>query len=428
MEIAKEIILDTIEAFLLLGTFTALFNAKTFALQNKLRSFMFLVSFVTINFFVTRTIPLGIHTFVIIIFSILLLKYITRINFKEAAITYSLFFTIIIITENIISIIIMFILREDINEMLSHNIPMDIFLVVTKVFQIALVISLSKISFLSKDNNILKKEGSLIGYLIIQMGIFSFFSATINLSFFDEKNKMLFNAIIISTYFIFVVISIKDSRERQRLIDINNRYTVQELQLKNMEEIIRIIRQEKHDYANHINVVQALCTLDKPDAIYRIKEYVSTISDVIHKSFTYLSTGNDYVDAILSIKNNYAIQNSINFSVEINEPLNTLEIKQDQLISIVSNLVDNAFDALNSKENCEEKTVKVSTFIADGIYCIEVSNNGKVIPLCNVNKLFEKGYTTKVNSTQDHGYGLFITKQFVENNNGYIKIYNCRKC
>jgi len=189
-----------------------------------------------------------------------------------------------------------------------------------------------------------------------------------------------------------------------------------------MDEIISIIRQEKHDFANHINVIQALCCLEKPDTIESIKKYLFTLSNGIHSSFKYLYTGNDYIDAILSIKSNYAAINDIQFHVVINELFSTINIKQDELISIMSNLVDNAFEALKSKAVDEYKEIAITTYLKDKEFCIEVANNGDVIPLITVTKIFDRGYSTKTNKGKDHGYGLFITRQFVEHNNGVITV------
>ena len=223
-------------------------------------------------------------------------------------------------------------------------------------------------------------------------------------------------------YVIFIIMAIKDSKERERLIDINSRYTIQGSQIKNMEEIISIIRQEKHDFANHINVIQALCSLEKPNITERIKEYVETISEGLHSSFKYLNTGNDYIDAILSIKSNYAVTNNIKFDVTINESFSKINIKQDELISIISNLVDNAFEALISRSSDENKEISITTYLKDKDFCIEVANNGDVIPLIIVTKIFDKGYSTKINQGEDHGYGLFIIRQFIEKNNGVITV------
>lgn len=422
MDILKELLVDIIEAFLLLRIFSIVYNETNFIAKNKIRTVMFYILFILGNFCSTTVILLVYHTFIIVIFSIVLLKYITKITFFEATVTYSLFFTIIATVETLILLIEMLIFNIDLNHIMTNRIYMNLFLFTTKALQITIVVALYKVKISFAKSILFKKESSLISYLILQMGTLSFLGFYFNFSIFDKDNMKLYNIILIIVFCVFIIIAIKDSKEREKLIDINNRYTVQEGQIKSMEEIISIVRQEKHDFANHINVVQALCCLEKPNTIECIKEYVATISEGLHSSFKYLNTGNDYIDAILSIKSNYAVTNNIQFNVTINEPFSKINIKQDELISIVSNLVDNAFEALKLKAVDEYKEISITTYLKDKEFCIEVADNGDAIPLIIVTKIFDKGYSTKINQGEDHGYGLFITRQFVEQNNGVITV------
>ena len=188
-----------------------------------------------------------------------------------------------------------------------------------------------------------------------------------------------------------------------------------------MEEIIKIIRQEKHDFANHINVIQGLCLLNKPDTVEKIDSYVRKISGTIHASFRYLNTGNDYIDGMLSIKNNYAMKNNIDFKAIIDEPFSSIKIREDELISIMSNLIDNAFEAF-TKSDVGNKEISITTFKEDTNFCIEIADNGDVIPENIIEKIFNRGFSTKVKQNDLHGFGLYITKQLVEKNNGTISV------
>ena len=188
-----------------------------------------------------------------------------------------------------------------------------------------------------------------------------------------------------------------------------------------MEEIIKIIRQEKHDFANHINVIQGLCLLNKPDTVEKIDSYVRKISGTIHASFRYLNTGNDYIDGMLSIKNNYAMKNNIDFKAIIDEPFSSIKIREDELISIISNLIDNAFEAF-TKSDVGDNEISITTFKEDRNFCIEIADNGDIIPKNIIEKIFNRGFSTKVKQNDLHGFGLYITKQLVEKNNGTISV------
>ena len=70
----------------------------------------------------------------------------------------------------------------------------------------------------------------------------------------------------------------------------------------------------------------------------------------------------------------------------------------------------------------ENKKLSITTFLDNKNFCIQIADNGDGIPEEIINKIFEKGYSTKTKKKGDHGYGLYITRQLVEHNNGSISV------
>jgi two-component system, LytTR family, sensor histidine kinase AgrC len=280
-------------------------------------------------------------------------------------------------------------------------------------------LSLKKNKYFAKFR-LFQDDSILFSNLIIQIGIFSIFIFSINFGIFDIKNTRIYNIIIFSIYFLFLVFELKELKEYQKIVNTEAKYKIQESQIKNMTEIIRIIRQEKHDFANHINVIWGLCLLNKEDTVEKIKNYVSGISDSVHSSFKFIETGNDYLNGLISIKNNYAANNNIAFDIFIEEPFSSLKINENELISIVSNLIDNAFESFQIKSDIKNKEISMCTFIEDNKFYIEIGDNGDMIPKNIQDKIFQRGFSTKISQSSDHGFGLYITKQLVEKNNGRI--------
>ncbi|WP_259473096.1 sensor histidine kinase [Clostridium estertheticum] len=418
-----EILLDIFEALILLGTFSSLTNQKKYIVENKIRSGLFCISYTITAYLSTNYFNNDLyHTLFTIIVSILLLIFITKTNLYSSIIIFSLFFTMIFATETLIQFIEMFILKVELNQILTIYKYSLIFRVSSKLLLILVLIMISKCNIFLNKRELFNSEKSLFSKFFIELGVFSLFLLVLLFSVLDIKNNKIYDILVFSSFFMFLLIAFIHLKKNVELINISTKYKVQEYQISNMEEIINIIRQEKHDYANHINVIQALCCLNKPNTVERIKEYVSKLSDIIHLSFRYLDTGNDYLDGLLSIKNNYATQNNIDFKVLINESFSLLKIREDELISIISNIIDNAFEALMLKALDDNKEISITTFLDDNKFCIEISNNGSGIPKEIINKIFEKGYSTKTKGKGDHGYGLYITKQLVEHNNGIISV------
>ncbi|MBP2033900.1 signal transduction histidine kinase [Clostridium algifaecis] len=422
MNALREIILDCIESLLLLGIFEALYNKKKFIVKNKLRSILFCIIFVFATYWSTFNLPNAYHSLFISVFDILLLACITRIKIFTSAIILSVFIIMLSVTEYSTQTVEMFLFNINLDQIFLNPKYLATFLIISKMLQILIVLLLFKFSKYFAKFKLFQQKSILFSNLIIQAGILSLFIFSINYGIFNIKNAKIFNILIFILYFILLVMGFKELKEWEKVINIESSYKVQEHQIKNMEEIISIIRQEKHDFANHVNVIWGLCLLNKPNTVERIKNYVTGISDNIHSAFKFFNTGNEYLDGLLSIKNNYAMKNNIDFNITIDEPFSSIKIKENELISIISNLVDNAFEAFQLKANIENKKISVNTFIKDENFYVKISNNGDMIPQNIKSKIFDKGFSTKTKKSSDHGFGLYITKQLIEQNKGCITL------
>ncbi|WP_373845433.1 sensor histidine kinase [Clostridium sp.] len=420
--VIQEIIIDLIEALLLLSIFEALYDNKRFIIQNKIRTVLFFILFVFATYWSTFHMLPVYHALFLIAFDILLLACITKIRLFDSTVIVCLFFIILFSSEFFIQIIEMFILHVNLNQTFLTPRYFLIGLTMSKILQVLIVVMIFKFNSYFTKLRLFEKEGSIFANLIVELGVVTLFIFCINYSIFHIKNIQTYNIIIFIIYFIFLIAKFRSLKERQLAVNMNTNYKIQEKHIKHMEEIISIIRQEKHDFANHINVIQGLCLLNKPDTVEKIDSYVRKISDTIHSSFRHLDTGNDYIDGLLSIKNNYAVKNNIDFKVMINEPFSLLKIRQDELISIISNLVDNAFESFQLTSNIEHKEISIATFKENENFCIEIADNGDVIPENIIEKVFNKGFSTKTKQNDNHGFGLYITKQLVEKNNGTISV------
>ncbi|QCH27945.1 sensor histidine kinase [Clostridium tyrobutyricum] len=422
MPVIREIVLDSIEAVLFLMVFEILYNNKQFIKENKIKAFSFCIFYVAASYFSTFYIDKVYHTLVLSIFCILLLTCIAKIRFFISSVIFFLFISMIFITENFVEIIQMFVFNINLNQLFFNQKYLLIFVISSKLLQIFIVMIIFKLNKKFGKFNLFSHKDTVLSSLIIQVGIFGFFVFIMNFSAPNIKDSKTYNILIFILYFIFLIVELKELKNYRKYIKIESNYKIQEHQIKNMEEIISIIRQEKHDFANHINVIWGLCSLNKPNTVERIRTYVSGISDTIHSSFKYINTGNDYLDGLLSIKNNYAIKNDINFDIMIDEPFSKIKIKENELISIVSNLIDNAFEAFLFGSDIENKKITFDTFIENKKFYIEISNNADMIPKDIQDKIFNKGFSTKTKKSSDHGFGLYITKQLIEQNDGFISL------
>lgn len=420
MNFFLDITMDAIEALLLFGIFEALYDKKKFIIRHKIKSAVFFILFILITNWSTFHISKIYHSFFSSIFITLLLCYITKIRLFDAFTIFCVFIVILGVTEYLVQTLGIFIFNINVAKIYAANKYFYMFILFSKVLQIISVILLFKYNLYFKKLKLFEHEGTIFSNIIVQGGIFSLFIISINSGFLNIRNTKLYNIFIFAVYFIFLIAEFKELKKYKKVVIIESNYKVKKQQIKNMNEIIKIIRQEKLDFVTHIDSIHKLCSLNKPDASKKIKEYVSGISDTIHSSFKFFNTGNDYIDGLLSIKNNYAVKNNIDFRVIIEEPFSSINIKENELISIISNLVDNAFEAFQTKSNIQDKQISIDTYIEETNFFIEVTDNGDMVPENIQNKIFDRGFSTKLKKSSDHGFGLYITKKLVEQNNGKI--------
>jgi hypothetical protein len=102
----------------------------------------------------------------------------------------------------------------------------------------------------------------------------------------------------------------------------------------------------------------------------------------------------------------------IQFSSEKEEIL--AKFDRTQLIRVITNLVKNAIQAMNGREN---PRIMVSIHEEETQVCVIISDNGSGISEENIKKIFEPKFTTK---NSGMGLGLGMVKNIVETYNGNI--------
>lgn len=166
-----------------------------------------------------------------------------------------------------------------------------------------------------------------------------------------------------------------------------------------------------HDNLNHLNVILNLAEEgSREKEIEYIKELIGRESNIID----IIDTGNPIINAVLNIKYREAQERNVVFPI-VADYLADLPIKDSDLVIILSNIIDNAFEAVNSLEN--RKVVLKIVRYEDSLL-IDSSN-----PYVGDVNLEKKHFTTK-RDKNNHGFGLENIRHAVEENNGEFYIDN----
>jgi len=195
-------------------------------------------------------------------------------------------------------------------------------------------------------------------------------------------------------------------------------------QVKQMaEEIIgykkmtNALRAQSHEFMNKLQTISGLIQLDEYnealDFISAETEKRIDLASVLSKNIQ-----PTHVAAILLAKYNQVSEAKYSLELDERSKLNRIPetLHEDELCSIIGNLIDNAQEAFQAGSG---DTIKISIVEQiNGLY-IRVSDNGPGIPLDLRETVFERGITTK---SQSRGLGLNIVKDIVDNAGGSIQL------
>lgn len=169
----------------------------------------------------------------------------------------------------------------------------------------------------------------------------------------------------------------------------------------------------KHDFGNIVQAIGGY--IDKND-MDGLKVYYSQLFGDFEKLNNLCSLNpevinNSAIYQIVSSKYNKATKLGIDFYIDIFLDLNTLNMKIYEFSRVLGILLDNAIEAASE---CDEKIIKIS-ITKDSKRCRQlliVENTYKNKNL-DIERIFEKGFSSKVNNT---GLGLWEVRQILKKN------------
>jgi Signal transduction histidine kinase regulating citrate/malate metabolism len=188
------------------------------------------------------------------------------------------------------------------------------------------------------------------------------------------------------------------------------------LQAKNQAQMYRSIsenfdkqKKKTHEYKNQISCIEALV---KKNQISKLEEYVKGIYSRLDKELDAIDTNNIIVNAILNTKYQEAGENGIVFVLRIND-LSGLRLEDEDIVTILSNLLDNAIEACK-KCDISRRILKLKFVIEDGMVKIGVRNT------FDSPVLYENGEikSTRLVSAEEHGVGIKNIIEVIEKYDG----------
>ncbi|HJV44247.1 MAG TPA: ATP-binding protein [Bacillota bacterium] len=184
--------------------------------------------------------------------------------------------------------------------------------------------------------------------------------------------------------------------------------------LEQMESLILSMRSHRHDLANHLQVIKGNLQIKEYD---RAIQYLNTFVEEVNFTNISLAIKNQTLSISIHSKWMIAQAKGIHFKCEI-DPIETFDkITPTDQIRLLTNLIDNAFEATLQLEE-EQRKVSVKIHKILNLYTYEIENTGPEIREEDLEKIFIPGFSTK----GTRGYGLAIVRDLVRKYHGEIQV------
>lgn len=222
----------------------------------------------------------------------------------------------------------------------------------------------------------------------------------------------LFAAAIISVAILLFIIRSVTAEKNQAILK------TQETYVEEIHNLFTTIRGQRHDFLNHVQVIQAFVRKGKTKELDR---YVSELVGEIVEINDLLQIGHPALAALIKSKMVYALDRKIDFRHTF-EGMDRIGrgIASVDYVKIAGNLLDNALDEV-LRRSPEDRWVEIAGWTDAEHFYLSVAN-----PVTQMNdelreNMFRPGYTTKKDG--DHaGIGLSIVRERVQFYQGELDV------
>ena len=369
-----------------------------------------------INIFLISTVWLNVILSLLanLIFSVLCFRIKT-----VKAFFYSL---LLVVTSTFIELITVFLISSYsdlyITEYKTETILLVIEIIISKVLYFFIAMLLLR--FTQKDNTITKIPTTFYIFpLITLVAVICFWYISLN-QYLEFSNQIILGVVsvllLLATLFVFFSFQSNAQKESKLLLlqqeqdKINTDITYYDI----LEKQNNNLRVYAHDAKNHLTAIKNLNTNPEIDIyISKMYERLTEYSKVSH-------SGNHTLDVVIDKYVAECDINNIAFEFDIKNN-NLSGIENYDIVTILSNLLDNAVDAAKISK---EKYIAVETDFRNDFSVIIVSNSCDISPNFNDSEL----PTTTKKHKQLHGFGLKSVKKTLKKYNGDIDFeYDCEK-
>jgi sensor histidine kinase regulating citrate/malate metabolism len=187
--------------------------------------------------------------------------------------------------------------------------------------------------------------------------------------------------------------------------------------LDTVQQLSDTLRAQTHEAANQLHTVVSLIELGRPEeaAGFAVKRASAAqgLADRVH------GVGDvPVLAAVLLGKTGVAAERGVALEVDPGSVVEGLPLDDAELVTVVGNLVDNAFDAVTDSGT---RRVVVRIEADDRWLALDVEDSGPGLDEQAAQRAFERGWSTKPSDPTGRGLGLALVAQVVRRHGGTIE-------
>lgn len=181
--------------------------------------------------------------------------------------------------------------------------------------------------------------------------------------------------------------------------------------VRQMDELNRALRAQRHDFLNHLQVVFSLIEMEEHK---EAADYIEKVYGDMQSVSRMMRTDSPAINALLRAKLTDCEEAGILTELDVAGRWKNLPMPAWEMCRVLSNLIDNACDAL---ENVKDSRIRISLREDVHGYTFSVMNNGPEIEESLRKRIFEPGVSSH---GEGRGMGLYIVRKTIENYGGEI--------
>ena len=184
--------------------------------------------------------------------------------------------------------------------------------------------------------------------------------------------------------------------------------------------LVDSMRANNHDFTNKLHVIMGLIQMELYNEAV---SYIENISIVQRETISKIMSVVDEpsIAALLIGKSARASELNIKFILndESHYSKTDLLLPSELMVTVIGNLIDNAFEAINIKNIQRQKELRFGIYSRENALLITVEDTGIGISKDNLEHIYDNGFSTK---GEGRGTGLYQVKEMVEAIGGKITV------